>query len=277
MKAGDRLILVIAIGTLIGGAVFLWSGRRSQPSHGRLPAGALAGATNRAVGAAGKDAQLPLSGDAANQRIVRVSPLQILASVNGHEVRLSDLVPLHGTNGGAEQSFSRADYEYLLHRAIDQELIFQTAKAQDVELSSEQKRNLAGYRTERLRPEPGQARALTLDSSQISFEMRQAEAFLLQTALLGRVGASPNVTPEDVVAYYQAHTLEYGELPAEGPERKEAWSRIDLEIRQRLAGPARFTFQEQLLAYMNQLKSKADIRIAPVSEAGDAQSAESGS
>ena len=94
--------------------------------------------------------------------------------------------------------------------------------------------------------------------------MRDAEAFMLQTSLLQKSGASPNVTSQQVQNYYREHAADFGELPADGPAREEAWSKIDYYIRQTLAASVRSDFQTKLTDYMNLLKSGANIQLAPL-------------
>jgi hypothetical protein len=200
-------------------------------------------------------------------RIVRVKPGQILAFVNGHQLHLGDLVPMRTNNVDAEQALSRKTYEYLLQRAVDRELTFQTAKAEGVEFTQAQKLQLASFRNARQQSAPGESQRLNADGDQTAFELRDAAAFMLQAMLLANVGASPNVTPEQVLKYYQEHSGEFAELPQAEPARSETWAAIDYEIRQRQAASVRANFNDQVIAYMSRLKSQADIVVNQLPDA----------
>jgi hypothetical protein len=254
MHSRVKLVFIAAV-LLIGGLVFVQIGLKTV----RSPAGPAA--TGSTTIAAGKvimqDPQLA-SEEGDTNRMLRVSPGQVLAMVNGHQIKLGDLIPLRGPNA---QAFSRQTYNFLLQRAVDRELVLQTAKAQGLAMTDGEKRQLANTRSLRALPEPGQVQRLTLDQAQLDFEMRDAEAFLLQSALMAGAGVSANVTPEQVSTYYQAHAAEFGDLPPDAQARKIAWAQIDSTIRQRLAAPIRSIYQNQLLAYMKQLQSSADISV----------------
>jgi hypothetical protein len=256
-----RIVLIAAL--LVGGLLLV----RIATRPGRVgPAAASGAARSNAAPKVMAHGLEPPTGEADTNRMVRLSPGQILATVNGRQITLGDLIPLRGTNTQASQVFSRQTYDYLLQRAIGRELVLQTAKAQGLELTGADQRQLANARALRALPEPGQVQRLSLDQAQLDFEMRDAQAFLLQSALLAGTGVSPNVTPEDVSSYYQAHAAEFGDLPAEEQARKAAWAQIDAQIRQKLAAPIRSLFQNRLLAYMQQLQSGADITVNPLAD-----------
>ena len=206
----------------------------------------------------------PSAAPAPSDPAVRIVSNQILATVNQRLIMLADLIPMRSGSNAAEQVMSRETYDYLLQRAIDRELLLQTAKAQGVELTSDQKQHLARVRAAREQREPGQIKAITLDKTQVDFEMRDAEAFLLQTTLLANMGASPNVSAEQVQNYYQAHVSEFGELPQDPQARKSVWADIDYRIRQQIASTIRAQFQTQLVSYMDRLKSSAQVVVNPV-------------
>ena len=254
-----KLVLIAAV-LLVVGPLLVQFGMKTA----RRPSGpaASAGTTNAARKVTTPDFQLTSEPGDTN-RMVRVSPGQVLAVVNGRQIRLGDLMPLRGTNA---QALSRQTYDFLLQRAIDRELVLQTAKAQGLEMTDGEKRQLANARALRALPEPGQVQRLTLDQAQLDFEMRDAEAFLLQSALMAGTGISANVTPAQVSSYYQAHVDEFGDLPPDEQARKAAWAQINSEIRQRLAAPIRSIYQNQLLAYMKQLQSGADISLTQLAD-----------
>jgi len=111
---------------------------------------------------------------------------------------------------------------------------------------------------------PGLVRDLNGGPEELAFELRDAEAFMLQTSLMQKYGASPDVTSQQVSDYYQRHASEFGELPAEEPARQEAWGQIEFKIRQSLASGVRSDFQKQLADYMKRIKTEADIRLIPL-------------
>lgn len=254
---------VIAL-TFAGLLLLAW--RRSTPQVAD-EAPEASNATNRAATAVepGKD-----TGVAETNSVFRVTPGQALASVNGRVITLADLVPLPDAHTNAVQEMSREVYDYFLQRAINRELILQTARAQGLELSTAQRQQLANLRRLREQPEPGQVRRLNVSAGQVEFEVRDAEAFMLQTTLLSRQGTSPNVTSEQVGAYYQGHAAEFRELPNEEPARTVAWEEIDFEIRKRQAASVRSEFNTRLVAYMSGLRADSHITVSPLPEGGTA-------
>lgn len=128
------------------------------------------------------------------------------------------------------------------------------------------------FETTREQHGPGFVRNLSGGADEISFEMRDAEAFMLQASLMGKSGASPNVTSQQVMNYYQQHASEFGELPADEPARQEVWNNIDYQIRQTLAHTVRSDFQTKLADYMKRLETEANIQMTPLASlAGSGQ------
>ena len=198
-------------------------------------------------------------------QVYLVRPNQVLAMVNGTPITLWDLIPLQSTNNAAQQ-IDPVTYSYFLQRAINRELIMQAAKAQGVTLNQAQQDQLAKFRAEREQPYPGQVNQLSLNSADVEFELRDAQAFMLQTAIMAAAGLSPNVTPDQVEQYYQQHIDEFGQLPSDPQARQQAWQTIDIEIRNQLAEQVRTDYQKQLDIYMNGLKAKANIVVTPLTE-----------
>jgi parvulin-like peptidyl-prolyl isomerase len=196
--------------------------------------------------------------------VIQVSATGVLASVNGRQLKLADLMPLSPAKTNHEQALSPETYHYLLERAINRELVLQTAERQGVQLDQAQLAQLDEFRKQRNQREPGLVQRLNTDSDQLDFETRDTEAFMLQTALLARTGASPNVTAEDALEYYSQHASDFAELPPSEPALSQAWANIDFQIRTILAPMKRANFQTQLAAYMDQIKSAADIALTPV-------------
>lgn len=261
MKSGARFFLIAAALALAAGLLWvLWVRSVNRPPS---PV-ADTQARNNGRPVVVQDLQ-PVEDALDTNRLVLLTHDQVLASVNGRDIKPGDLYPVRGTNA---QQLARGAYEYLLQRAIDRELILQTAKARGLELSQAQKRQLAEAKAARQLPEPGQVQRMNVDQAQLDFEMRDGEAFLLQTSLMAGSGATPNVTAEQVAAYYDSHASEFGALPTEEEPRREAWKKIDIDIRQKLVAPARTAYQEHLASFMKQLKADADIRVTELPDAG---------
>jgi hypothetical protein len=191
---------------------------------------------------------------------LKINPDTILGLVNGHALTAAEVLP----PGSFKQPVSLDVCQYFLQRAVDRELILQTAKAQGRALDASQRQQMTDFQTTREQHGPGLVRDLNGGAGEISFEMRDAEAFMLQTSLMEKLGASPNVTSQQVQAYYREHASQFGELPADESGRKEAWSKIDYQIRQLLASSVRSDFQQKLADYMKNLKTAANIELTPL-------------
>ena len=113
-------------------------------------------------------------------------------------------------------------------------------------------------------PEPGLVSKLTVNAAEIEFELRDAQAFMLQTSLMEQAGATPNVTPDQVEQYYQNHISELGELPADPQARQAAWQEIDIQIRKQLAAQTRDQYNQQLQTFMDNLRTAAQITVTPL-------------
>ena len=217
-------------------------------------------AISNAPGQANRKASAPID------PVIRIDVTKVLGSVNGKELKLADLLPLNPTQKNQVQEFSEATYNYLLDRAINRELVLQTAKGKGIALDDSQREQLAEFRKQRNQQEPGLVQHLNAGENQIDFEVRDAEAFMLQTALLAKTGVSPDVTAEETAEYYRQHSAEYPELLVDEPARSRVWANIDFQIRSNLALAKRANFQSQLSAYMDQVRSGANIALAPINQ-----------
>ena len=195
----------------------------------------------------------------STNRVVRLKAGMVLAKVNGKNITLADLFPIQPGDTNAEQILSPEAYQYLLNRAINRELIFQTAKAQGVELSLGQQLQLDRFRQERQQAAPGDLKRLNSGVGQFDFEVRDTTAMMLQNTLLENLGASANVTPDQVQLYYLQHSHQYDPLPADEPARSQAWALIDRSIREQLAASVRADYQTTANAYIDQLKAKNEV------------------
>jgi hypothetical protein len=194
------------------------------------------------------------------EHFLRFTPDAVLASVNGHTLTAGTVLPPGSTN----QSVSLDVCEYYRQRAVDRELIFQTAKAQEIGLNESQQQQLANLQRQRQQSGPDLVRNLTGESDSLSFELLDDQAFMLQTSLLEKSGSSPNVNSQQVSDYYHQHISEFGELPADELSRQEAWGRIDFKIRQTLAFSVRSDFQRKLADYMKRIETEANIQLTPL-------------
>ena len=204
--------------------------------------------------------------EVATNGLLHLRPDRVLATVNGRQIKLGDVVPLNGNDNGRELEISSQDIKFLLKRAVDRELIFQTAKEQRLMLNDAQYQQLANLSAMRNQREPGGIARLNLAGTERELERLDSEAFMLQTALMAARGATPNVTEEQVTAYYQEHQSQFGDLPADETARARAWSKMDFGIREQLAAATRASYNDKLAAYMKQVESSANIVMAPLDQ-----------
>ena len=200
-------------------------------------------------------------GPVRGEHMVRISPTQTLATVNGVAITLKDLVALPSEGESRERVMSAEMYDFLLRRAVDREIVFQTARREGIELSATQKQQLEVARKQSEEPLTGsfdfQPKAENVD-----FEQRDFAGLLLQTSLAAKAGVgSPHVTAEKVEEHFQRHKDQYGELPSDPEQRQIVWRRIDSEIRQKLASELRAEYEQQLQSYLGRLKSNATIHL----------------
>lgn len=214
-------------------------------------------ANNKNVGSTTSAGEVPVqAGTKKIAKVYLVHPNEVLAKVNGIPITLWDLIPLQSTNN-VPQQLDPVTYHYFLKRAINRDLIMQAARAQGVTLSDSQQQQLNQFRAEREQPYPGQVSQLSITPAEIEFELRDDQAFMLQTSLMAQRGFTPNVTPDEVEQYYQQHIPEYNGM---------SWPEIDIQIRNQLAEQVRADYQKQLDIYMYGLKAKANITITPLTE-----------
>lgn len=255
-----RILGVIAIAILL---IAFWLRPNQLPTA--TPAAAPASVPSVSSGSGPTQPNEHVAAPAASgtNKVFKISAGQILATVNGHALTLRDLVPTRTNN---EQEMSQTAYKYLLDRAINRELVLEAAAAGNIGLTETQQEQLTKLRGLRESSEPGLITKLNRDPEQVEFEIRDADAFMLQTALMARQGATPNVTPEQVAQFYQDHLSVYGSLPDDPQAKERAWQQIDVQIRNRLAEEQRDRYNQQVQAYMDNLRSNANIVLAQISE-----------
>ncbi|MDX1953415.1 MAG: hypothetical protein SFY81_14650 [Verrucomicrobiota bacterium] len=198
-----------------------------------------------------------------SEAVIRVLPGQVLATINGKPLIAEDVWPLGKTN---QLELSSEVYHFFLERAINRELIFQTAKQQGIELSEAHKQRLAQIRMQKEEREPGVIEKLNRSDAASELELRDSEAFMLQTEMMAARGESPNVSEREVIDFYAQHQEDYAELPQDEEERARLWSSISFSIRQRLANSKRTEFNRSLDNFMTELKSSAQVAVMEAPE-----------
>jgi hypothetical protein len=202
-------------------------------------------------------------------KVVRVSAVQALAKVNDANIGLKDLLPVGAAV--AEQAMSPETYDFLLQRAIERELTFQAARAQAIELTTEQiqRREQIRQRLLARRAADAAAQVLHLNAvgtpdDQIEFELREITAQFLLNSLLAKAGVpGPDVTEERVKQQYESHRNEYAGTPADPAKKDSGWQKIDSDIRQKLATQVRVEHQQKVQEFFDQLKASAKITKNP--------------
>jgi hypothetical protein len=202
--------------------------------------------------------------DGGSTPVVKVYVEQVLARVNGQDIRLNHLMSVDTSERGKAHKMTPDDYDFLLNRAVQRTAVLQEAAKQGISLTDAHRLQLDEVRDAVMRREGGDPNAVHMNikgsmSDRIAFEVEEATANLLLDELLRREGyGSPFVTPEEVDRYYQEHQQEFGPLPDDPGERERAWPPIDRAIRERLAidvlkryGDAAQLYVENLLTQGN--------------------------
>ena len=190
-------------------------------------------------------------------QMVELSPTQVLAAVNGRELKLADIVPT--TSRDSKVTLDKATWDYYLKRAVDRELIFETAKTKGISLDNSQYEQIAKKQSMKNQPEPGGIAKLNDTPEARQLEMQDDMAFMLQTTLMAQQGDSPDVSESQALAYYQQHQSEFDVLPADPAERELAWARLDAQIRKQLEPSVRAAYNSQLADFMQGLEARANV------------------
>lgn len=195
-------------------------------------------------------------------KVYRIRADKVLATVNGVQIKLGDLVPLVNTNADAVMPLDAVSYNYFLDRAINRELIMQLAKAQGVGLTEAQQQRLYNLQAQREQPEPGLVAKLNYSSADLELQLRDTEAFMLQTAMMAQRGLSPNVTPAQVEKYYQDHATQFGEEPSDPQARKQWWLNVDIAIRELMQKQVRDDYNSAVNTVMDAARTRAQVDTA---------------
>ena len=149
----------------------------------------------------------------------RVRADRVLAKVNGQAILLKHLVSL--PPDVQEQAMTLAEYESRLNRAIEMELTFQSAAAQGVVLTPEQKKRVDGIAPkheatlQEYRKQGVTWSSVTL--AQVEFEQRLASALMLQQNLVAKeANVAPASDPNAQAQYEQARSEVISRLKAQG-------------------------------------------------------------
>ena len=222
------------------------------------------------VGAVAKKAALKAPPVAANPvaapslvltgEVVKVRSDFILAGVNGVAITLKDLMPVSAT-AATERSMGADMFKFLLNRAIEREVAFQTAEANGVRLGEEQLQQLETIRARALEKDPNSFTDVHDDfTAKAEFDVRDFSGLMTQEALLAAAGGPPKyVTPEMVQEYYESHRSQYGELPEDPDAKQQAWQGIDVEIRNQMASQVTAEHQSGLEAMMADLVAQVQV------------------
>lgn len=194
-------------------------------------------------------------------KVRKVAPGEILANVNGEPIFLRDLIPIENPTDTNPRELSGDVFSYLLDRAIVRELVTQEARRLGIGLRDDEQKRLADQREQRTHGGPGYLHSLNASPASLEFELRDAQAFMLQTNLLAAEGASPHVTSAQVLDYFHQHVGEFDPLPEAPAQREAAWREIDNKIRNRLASAVRGAYDKSLAVRMDSLKAAATIDI----------------
>lgn len=199
--------------------------------------------------------------DGTNDLLLRIAPGAVLAAVNDARIQLKDILALPPGSETEIQVMSPERFEFLLERAVDRELTFQTARAQGIELSATQRDRLAAL-VSRTAASPG---AYVFDTMQHSaanatFEVRDAMALLLHATLAEKAGVpARDVTAAAVEQFYQEHRAEFELVRSGAVNETDARVRIDQDIRVKLARATAAAHEEGMQRFRETLRASAHI------------------
>jgi hypothetical protein len=196
----------------------------------------------------------------APAQTVRLNSGMVIASVNGVAITLKDLMPVN-PSVATERTMTREMFTALLDRAVRRELAAQEARTRGIELGDEQRKQLDMIRERALERDPASFTDAHDDyAAKADFEVRDFAGLMLQESLLAAAGGPPKyVTPEAVEKYYQEHKADFGELPEDPEQRRQAWEKMEIDIRNAMAGDVEAMYQRELQSMMDGLKQKADV------------------
>ena len=193
MRVQRSWLVLVAAAALTGVGAAAWSAaRRRQPEASRPPLPAAvalsadplpgptpigsAGSTEARAAAAPGD--VPAAPAASLGRRVTFRADDRVALVNGVPVTGRDLLAVPSA-AGADRSISPRLYRSLFERAIDRALVTAAAREQGLELTGEQKQQLAEYRATLAAGEAGARSVSGREPDQVDFEVRDAAGLLL--------------------------------------------------------------------------------------------------
>ena len=192
--------------------------------------------------------------------VIRVRSDQVLATVNGVRITLKDLTLIDPQSAELERAMVPDMFDMLLNRAVERELAFQFARANDVQLTTEQKRNLDVLKIRENQVDPMVVDTLGRSEANTEFMMQDAAGLMLLHNLAKAGGVrSPHVTEKDVEEYFHEHQNEYPPFPTDPAQAVEVWNAMDAEIRGRLAPVLKTEHDQQFRQFVDQLKAAAQV------------------
>jgi len=184
----------------------------------------------------------------------------VVAMVNGTTIKLEDLTPHFRETEDVHNQMSPVMYKDRLRRAIERELVFQTAESMNVQLSEKQVLELTHRRRNRMNDE-GVVDSIGDPEAKLQYELKQDLAYMLEKMILQQQGvALPYVSKEQVEEYYSEHRDEFAAIDEEDTEKLDAaWHEIDLKIRRKFSTDLRTEYQRERDLFFSALKDQADI------------------
>lgn len=264
MLGNARTGFWIAAGLLVAGFAYWCSTRQAASTRG----GFSGGSQQNGIRPLFENSVSSVS--VATNQALRLHPDEVLASVNNHQIRLQDLFPLDKSGRQREYRLQAENVRYLLRRAIDRELVFQLAEKRGLQLNVSQDQQLSAFTAARHQMEPGGIARLNGSEAETEFELRDAKAFMLQTALMASLGDSPNVTEQQVSDYFQEHRSDFANQFDNAEPNQQQWQQIQFQIRQSLAPVVRSNYNQELAAFMSQAEADAQIVMFPGSDSSGA-------
>lgn len=211
----QKISLVLGAVVLTSAAVMMLSslgshdtGRGTDEASASVEQTNITSPRNRSSSVAARSTQRPQNNK--ENRIVNVSPVLALATVNRTEIRLEHLMPLRLTSY-QKVPMDRTILRSRLQRAIEAELIFQAASDAGIELTESQQRRLDQIapkhesNLEELKPY-GMSWD-TLSEAQVNFERRMTEAMMLRQNLVASTDAVAPSPDSETQAQYE-HALQ---------------------------------------------------------------------
>lgn len=184
-----------------------------------------------------------------------------VATVNGVPIRLIDVVgPLTGTATVDAETYARR-----LDAVIAQEVVLQEAKASGLELSTAQQAKIDSFKNLfHDVPLPTEA-----DQAIHQYLVRRQQRQYATEYYLGQIMADRGVSSAgtqastaEIDAYYRKHKAEFPAMPADAQQAQAEWAKVSATIQARLADEKRQQYAEQRAKLIEDLRSKANVKMS---------------